>query len=254
MARNRTLDGFRGLLALDVIIGHTMGPNAFPPFSTAWLAVCLFFALSAHVLVPVWNGRYLEFLARRAARLWPVYASCLAAGYLLSGHAPALLDFAWDRMIDARDPDCVDGARWSLIIEVRAMLIFPLISWCRTWPRAAIGCAGCIMATAYVSPWFEYGPWFILGAATARYHFRLSWLETPIAQWLGRISYPLYLSHELVLDYSGLPAWGAAIVSLGVAEILTRTIEKWSIDLSRLIQTERRLECQPMATPPLGSS
>ena len=45
---------------------------------------------------------------------------------------------------------------------------------------------------------FYFGAFFIVGAALADRRLNAPWLENAPAQWLGRISYSLYLSHWLV--------------------------------------------------------
>ena len=55
-------------------------------------------------------------------------------------------------------------------------------------------------------------------------------------QWLGRISYPLYLTHVPIIWYMHLPLAVSIPLALAVAEILARTVEVWSIMASRSIR------------------
>jgi peptidoglycan/LPS O-acetylase OafA/YrhL len=93
-ARVTAIDGLRGLLAVVVLAWHVCAP-----FGINWmlvpanLAVGLFFVLSSYVLTRSWEGRFGVFLARRVVRLWPVYALCLAQGYIIAGVQPVWSEF-----------------------------------------------------------------------------------------------------------------------------------------------------------------
>jgi peptidoglycan/LPS O-acetylase OafA/YrhL len=54
-----------------------------------------------------------------------------------------------------------------------------------------------------------------------------------LPQWLGRISYPLYLSHWIVLNHLPGPLILRVAVAFAVAQMLTWTVERWSIEVSR---------------------
>jgi peptidoglycan/LPS O-acetylase OafA/YrhL len=94
LARVTAIDGLRGLLAVVVVAWHVC-----VPFGINWMlipaniAVGLFFVLSGCVLTRGWEGRFALFIVRRFLRLWPVYALCLAAGYIVAGVPPVWSEF-----------------------------------------------------------------------------------------------------------------------------------------------------------------
>ena len=88
MTRLGSLDALRGVLALAVLSCHLTGAPW--PSWVAGRAVDGFFILSGYVLCRGYDGRYAAFLARRAVRLWPVYAACITATALLAGTWPTL--------------------------------------------------------------------------------------------------------------------------------------------------------------------
>ncbi len=89
------LEGIRGLLALMVVLGHSLvsGPYKYDsfPLPLQWLgnggfAVQVFIVLSGFViflLLDQSHERYDQFIVRRACRLFPVYWFCLAASVLM---------------------------------------------------------------------------------------------------------------------------------------------------------------------------
>ena len=234
--RNQALDGVRGLLALTVLIIHAVAPGPLVPAYIALIggaAVCAFFALSGLVLTRAWNQGFIAFLARRFVRLWPVYALCLGASFILAHHQPIWTQFFWWPLITLRDND---PPAWSLCIEAWAMLAMPFFVWCGRGPfyRALIAGVACLVA-ADLNPYFFFGIFFIAGAWLSRFELRSAFLESAVPQWLGHVSYPLYLSHYLVLRYLGLPLVVSVPLALLVAAVLTETVEKWSISTSRRV-------------------
>jgi len=236
--RNRSIDGLRGLLALDVFIGHAAGVHAVFPFNTGWLAVWVFFAMSAYVLIPIWDGRYGLFLISRFLRLWPLYAVCITAGYALGKIHPSLLQYAF--LPISVVPPSVDGPIWSLGVEAVAMLFMPVFVWVSrgTTARALAAVIACVALTVVVDGKFIMGQYFILGAWASRYSFRLAFLENPLCQWFGKISYALYLSHVVVLQNMPGPIWVRIAVAFVVAQFLAVTVEKWSIAASRWARSQ----------------
>lgn len=97
-----------------------------------------------------------------------------------------------------------------------------------------------MLASACLGGDFHFGAFFIVGAALADRKLASRWLESAPAQWLGRVSYSLYLSHTLVIWGLRIVApscwgWLAIPASFAVAEILARLVEAPSIALSRLV-------------------
>src|SRR5476651_918992 len=114
-SRVAAIDGLRGLLALVVLAWHALAPlGAMWLLISANLAVGMFFVLSGYVLTRGWDGRFGIFLMRRFVRLWPVYALCLGAGYLIAGVHPVWSEFLWYPLIDAYAKPLIDPPAWSL--------------------------------------------------------------------------------------------------------------------------------------------
>ena len=122
------------------------------------------------------------------------------------------------------------------------MLAMPIFVWLdgQLW-RRLLGLIACL-ACFWIVPQFLFGPCFILGAYAARLKFRLRFLEHALPQWLGHISYPLYLSHWLVLTYLPGPMVGRIAAAFILAQILTVTVERWSIRASRRISRPAHAE------------
>ena len=239
-SRIACLDGLRGVLALLVLIGHIVHID----FESRMLdpiaieCVFVFFALSAHVLTRSWGTvSFPVFLLRRLVRLWPVFAVCVGLSAALSGTP---LELSWFTFLAIVDP--VDPPSWSLAVEARAMLLMPIIVWTgrgslwRTFAAAAIwfGLVGPTQsATMGIS--------FLAGARWSSLTPRMPAFEGPACQWLGRISYSLYLSHWAVISaLHGI--WGrpGAIleipVCLAVGHGVWLVVERPSIAWSRRIQ------------------
>jgi peptidoglycan/LPS O-acetylase OafA/YrhL len=248
LRRIAALDGLRGVLALIVVLGHAVeqlaaagiGGQAIDTAATflgnlGGMAVCAFFMMSAHVLTRSWDGRFLIFLVRRLVRLWPTYALCLGAGFLLIQQTPDWSAFVWYPIVSSP----ADPPGWSLCVEAQAMLFMPGIVWCATGPRwrlaaGALAWFGLTMLHAK----FWLGACFLGGAALSTFEPRSMMLETAAAQWLGKLSYSLYLSHWLVMSaavmaFGPLGVIAAVPVALLVAQALWWAVERPSMALSR---------------------
>jgi peptidoglycan/LPS O-acetylase OafA/YrhL len=122
------------------------------PFVTGPAAVVLFFVLSGFVLsLPYLNGsnqRYFPYAVRRVCRLYFPFAVAVLVSVVLfrwlGGHAlPYLTDgvaMSWNAPLSSRDlashflmtgypadATRLDPPIWSLIVEMRASLLFPLL-------------------------------------------------------------------------------------------------------------------------------
>ena len=249
-SRLPAVDGLRGLLALVVMFTHVkVVPGV---HSTSWLvewllaqpanlATCGFFVLSGYVLTRSWEGRIGVFLARRFLRLWPVYALCLAIGYAIVATPPVWTQFFWYPLLTANSKPAIDPPIWSLCIEAWAMLFMPLIALAgrgRIW-RAALLYALAVAASGYYVK-FAFGEYFLVGAFLSRWDFHSRLLSSAGPQWLGRISYSLYLSHWLVFVLANryFGGWGVVAsipAAFLVAWLVWRFVEAPSIRLSRRV-------------------
>ena len=243
-SRIRALDGLRGLLALVVLAWHVAAPFGASP-ADAWLlmaanvAVALFFVMSGLVLTRAWDGNYLLFLLRRFFRLWPVYAFCLALGYAVAGVHPLWSEFFWYPFIGPNDRPAIDPPVWSLFLEAWAMAFMPLIVWAgRGGLSRAVLCILVLAAAGLLEPKLAVLGLFVAGAFLSAGVYRSRFLETALPQWLGKVSYSLYLVHfpllALAVRYAG--PWGgvAALPAVFAASwLLWRTLEHPSIRFSR---------------------
>jgi peptidoglycan/LPS O-acetylase OafA/YrhL len=163
--RFRSLDALRGLAAMLVVVHHlvvsipeTLPENLFlhsvdtALFIGGRFAVLLFFVLSGFVLaLPYFDGTnqtYGPYLVRRACRLYPPYAFTVLVAAILSGLLGGeplaivsdIFNRAWASSVTGtvvashlfmtglhNDATRLDGPLWSLIIEMRISLIFPLL-------------------------------------------------------------------------------------------------------------------------------
>jgi peptidoglycan/LPS O-acetylase OafA/YrhL len=246
------LDGLRGLLAVVVLVHHLAAPfqiNWF--FVPSDIAVVGFFALSGFVLTRSWNGDFGSFLLRRFIRLWPVYALCLAVGYAIAGVYPVWTQFFWYPILTANSKPEIDPPIWSLTIEAWAMFFMPLFVWVAKGKtgRVLLGLAVTLAASlVYIKVFFAL--FFIAGAYASRWDFRNRFLESAIPQWLGQISYSLYLTHWLVFTLAArfFGPWGPLAsmpVVMIVAWTIWRFVEAPSIRLSRRVITFRPHRSQP---------
>jgi peptidoglycan/LPS O-acetylase OafA/YrhL len=233
--RSRALDGIRGLMATVVFVNHIIqlqGNDSM--IFAAHVAVWVFFALSGCVLTRSWDGRFLHFLGRRFLRLWPLYALCMGAGYWLAGIPPSISQLFWIPATAA--PLNVDPPAWSLTIEAWAMLAMPAIVWAGRGPhwRAAFSIMLCLVAAVFANDArLLFGMFFVFGAWASQFELHSTILESRLPQWLGAISFPLYLSHWLVLQYAPGPMAGKIVLAIALAWVLTLTVERWSIAASR---------------------
>ena len=237
-----SLDGARGLLALVVMAAHIVALAGFPQgLMFARLSVLGFFLISAYALTVSWRPGLGPFLAKRFVRLWPAYAAAMAVGVWLTGLPLPWHDYFWIpfRASDADFPQ--DPVVWSLYTEVYAGLAMPIIVFAGR--RNATALLACV-ALAALSLWrrdFGLGLFFVLGAwAAPRWRFDFVWLNGPIPQALGRISYSLYLIHTAGIIHCRHFApeiwlWIAPPLALLVAAGFHQAIEAPSVEASRWV-------------------
>lgn len=205
------LDGLRGIAALSVAIFHTIlgidGSQVdrvlYKPFSqltgaydqATWIvlkifnghtAVALFFILSGTVLFDSLRRSegipWIGFLVRRALRIYPALFACLllsAALFWLAG-MPVGFDDAIENaaLVSFR----VNGASWTLAVEMAAAFFIPVaflgFRMGREWGLLLTGIA---IALALNAPWLpsfaikQFWPYFLCGML----------IPTRIGQWLA---------------------------------------------------------------------
>lgn len=194
MTRYRSLDGLRGIAAAAVVASHVAAMTWNPFFDArapAWWeyalwhmgapAVDVFFVLSGFV-VALSLGRHLrgdgnrmEYVAGRFARLLPVAWMGILLGLVAREWHPMGLPgmgggmAAYDRAISPQDivgyttmlfpvPDAtiVNPPLWTLVAEMQAALLMPVILWAVVrFPRAAV--PGSVMIGALLAIGTGYG-------------------------------------------------------------------------------------------------
>lgn len=221
------LDGLRGLAILAVLAYHYYSRFAneakpmypygsvwsdFSPFQYGYYGVHLFFAISGFVIaLSLERCRTLdEFVIRRFARLWPTMLLCSVLTYTIltlwprfwpqsPGNFLPSLTFidgqVWNRLMPDLQAQWIDGAYWSLFVEVRFYALAALIYFFS--PRrfvitlatfsALVVTAHVILRLAGKAYWADllqmafianYLPWFMVGIAALlndRKRFRAAW-------------------------------------------------------------------------------
>ena len=169
MSRLPGLDLLRAIAIVWVMLFHSwmiggVGGPFQPAADYGWMGVDLFFVLSGYLigyqlLEPLSRGEPLRFGAfylRRAFRILPAFLAVLAV-YLLfpawreaPGMQPAwqFLTFTVNLLIDYRHNQAFSHA-WSLCVEERFYLLFPLLAWwlARRPARALVG-GGAVLVVA----------------------------------------------------------------------------------------------------------
>ncbi|MFL9886094.1 acyltransferase [Paraburkholderia agricolaris] len=161
--RIKFLDGLRGVSILFVLIQHAFGPwslmfhnpdfrspfsdgvTYFPPILFSYLAVQLFFFVSGYVILITLDkcSGFWEFIYRRWIRLFPAMLICSLLVYFtasifherpmgqphLSSLLPGLtfIEPTWWTNILGRPQPILEGAFWSLYVEVRFYFLFGII-------------------------------------------------------------------------------------------------------------------------------
>jgi peptidoglycan/LPS O-acetylase OafA/YrhL len=208
------LDGFRAFAILSVLGFHYYSrfgsdPRGIYPFGDLWsgfpvfeygfYGVHLFFAVSGFViaLTLMRCDTLAEFAVRRLARLWPAMLVCACLSYLFLQvfpmyFSPDAADFLpsltfidgryFEKVFPGRTFDWIDGAYWSLFVEVRfyalaaaiyfidrarflrhTLLLF-LALFAAYWTLLILGHAH-LAASIHDVLILAYLPWFLFGIA-----------------------------------------------------------------------------------------
>ncbi|MEW6640937.1 MAG: acyltransferase [Pseudomonadota bacterium] len=176
----RSLTGVRGVAAVLIVLYHfgnvpLLGPGTAPYYRVphGYLAVDLFFMLSGYVMAYVYRDafvtapwrHYLDFLAKRVARLYPAYL-VIAALYLVK----ILLGLSRDTLAYFRPWDWagnllmltgwglhvqpIVGVSWAASAELGSYLVLPLLLVVinRRGPLLSLlGCAAALAAVVVIA-------------------------------------------------------------------------------------------------------
>jgi peptidoglycan/LPS O-acetylase OafA/YrhL len=284
--RYTELDSLRGVAALTVLFYHFrlmwFGYGPWPP-SKWWLtmlspiaagheAVMLFFLLSGFVLaVPYLRGRgqrYPVYLARRVLRIYGPYffalwlaivGAAIWHGALPLGEWPNL---TWNEpvrlnqvlqhllMIGNFNWSEYNTAFWSLVIEMRVSLVFPVMFWVvnrmKAWTAVAcalVGTCGTVLLIhligfGYTLCTFEFGMIFVCGIVMAKNVERINAWYRSLPTWsrvlVGVASFGLYTC-GFQLAYRLHPHGGQdqILITIGAAGYLVLALNarwaKWAL-------------------------
>jgi peptidoglycan/LPS O-acetylase OafA/YrhL len=240
-ARVTALDGLRGILALVVVAAHMGWPFGVHALTELpRIPVLTFFVISGYVLTGSYDGRVWVFLLRRFVRLWPLYATTIATGYLLTGALPPVGElFWWPMLLDHSPP--IDPPAWTLYMEAWVTPILPILFWMAARHRGLFLIVPLFaLGLVFIDVRLYFVAFFAAGVAAAQFAIPWPTRVPAIAIWLGKISYSLYLTHFIVLFWAnklfgsfgtmvGLPA------AFVVAWAMWRWVEQPSILMSRRI-------------------
>lgn len=166
----RSLTGLRGVAALFVVVFHAdIVDHRFGYLNEfvqhGYLSVDLFFVLSGYVMALTYRSlfairftwtAYADFLARRLARIYPLYliSSVFAACLLVVTFDPSAtitvpVVLANAAMVQSWGfGPSLNGPTWSLSAEWAAYLLFPLVAAATLFSRWWIAAAACLAAVA----------------------------------------------------------------------------------------------------------
>jgi peptidoglycan/LPS O-acetylase OafA/YrhL len=244
------LDSIRGLAALIVVTSHLsftdqalsfIDTTGLKLFRASGFAVDLFFVLSGFVLFQqIQNEKpgYLEFITRRAFRLFPpcvVAVSASYAMYAIWSPAPVSHLTEWFNSVSwpagitpeqylmhltLTGEDSLLRPIWSLVYEWRISLIFPLLAAALLYAPMTVSIAAIIVALllANTTAWQDspyrwvlytsfYVSFFLAGAAISRY-------RSEIAGFLGERSYLRYGLLLAVFYYVDLRSQQQGLIGL----------------------------------------
>lgn len=233
-ARFNQLDALRGLAALSVFAFHAFSmfsrwPRvvtalSYTPLNILWdgqASVVLFFVLSGFVLNLRYSGRseyetgwWVDFLVRRALRIYPAFLTAIAIALVLRAlgpptdpHLSPWFINLWRaplgienlvRTLSLVGPginqDILDPPIWSLVVEMRISLVFPIVILVvnrAATPYSEMFIFGMVVIASLLCAKFgnsgvvetnllitaAHLPAFFLGAILARHiHVTLSWI------------------------------------------------------------------------------
>jgi peptidoglycan/LPS O-acetylase OafA/YrhL len=114
----------------------------------------------------------------------------------------------------------------------------PLIVWIGRRPGATALTITALAAMQFVSKDISYGAYIVLGSYMSKFTLDDKYFTGAFTQWLGKISYSLYLTHLLVIaacryHFPDIAIYIAIPASLAAAYLVWLIVERPSLWLSR---------------------
>jgi peptidoglycan/LPS O-acetylase OafA/YrhL len=190
--RLATLDTFRGIAALAVVLFHLTLHQSEAPFQLGWGAtgVDLFFIISGFVIFLTLNktNSGLDFAVARFSRLYPVYwtAVTLAAICMLIGNYLGYSQISWmeywanmtmfQHYFNIRD---LDGSYWTLIVEMLFYGLMLLCFWLKQIERLEWYGLGLVAVQVLIHSWVRASAPFTYASIVEAFplinHFQFFW-------------------------------------------------------------------------------
>ncbi|RZU43221.1 acyltransferase family protein [Edaphobacter modestus] len=253
MSRQNNFDIIRLLLAAVVVffhVGYISGApafEAFPRYFSGHLAVEGFFAISGFLIFASYerSSSLHDYFIKRAARILPGYwlatVFCLFVAFFYGSFHVARFLFANLTFANflagsipgvfASNPfDGMNGALWTIKIEVMFYILVPVIVWlCRRLNRDAVLWTLFVLSIVYRVAMADHNTFalqlpgqlsfFMIGALI---HYHLRWFET-YGKWLTVAAALLYIGH-LATGWFALRPAGVATLTLS-ASLLFPTVK-----------------------------
>jgi peptidoglycan/LPS O-acetylase OafA/YrhL len=253
MSRQNNFDIVRLLLATVVVffhVGYVSGVSVFaslPHYFSGHLAVEGFFAISGFLIFASYerSSSLQDYFVKRAARILPGYwlatAFCLVIAFCYGSFhvGPFLLaNLTFANFLAGSIPgvfasnpgDGMNGALWTIKIEVMFYILVPVIVWlCRRFNRDAVLWTLFVLSIVYRVTMADHNTFalqlpgqlsfFIIGALI---HYHLRFFEAN-GKWLTLAAALLYIGH-LATGWFALRPAGVATLTLS-ASLLFPTVK-----------------------------
>ncbi|MEZ4900802.1 MAG: acyltransferase [Spirosomataceae bacterium] len=190
--RLATLDTFRGMAALAVVLFHLTLHQAGAPFQMGWGAtgVDLFFIISGFVIFMTLNktSSALDFVIARFSRLYPVYwtSVTLTALFMVVGSYLGYSQVSWSEYVanmtmfqhylGIRD---LDGSYWTLLVEMLFYGLMLLVFWIKKIDHLEWYGLGLVIVQIITHSWLRLSFPFIYTTIQEVFplinHFQLFW-------------------------------------------------------------------------------
>ena len=180
------LDGLRGIAILLVVLYHAYARwpglvpygNTFaklPIFAYGWLGVQLFFMISGFVIFMTLEKcrNFQEFILRRWLRLFPAMLVCSIAIFVMAPFFPERPDgpVSYSGLLPGLtfiQPDLwgmlgfsvkgIEGAFWSLYVEVKFYIIFGILYFVVGWRKAVVTLIGLFCIATIIPVLRKFAP------------------------------------------------------------------------------------------------